>query len=141
MRSLVLLILLMLSTSSMLAQLQQYRWKHRLILIFTEDTSQTIYQKQWNNLQADSVGLADRDIQIYTLLPQDSHPALPKSSLKVIQQKYNRDQQPFLCVLIGKDGSVKSRKTSVCDRQDIFNLIDSMPMRQAEICRKKGKHH
>lgn len=139
MRWFILLALLTLSTSSMLAQFEQHRWEHRLILIFADNTSQDIYQQQWSDLQADSTGLADRDILIYTLFPQGSPPKLDESLLIAIQKKYNPEKRPFLCILIGKDGSIKSSKTTIYHRQEIFRLIDSMPMRQAEMRRKRRR--
>lgn len=44
-------------------------------------------------------------------------------------------QTPFLAVLIGKDGGVKLRETSPVETDRLFNLIDSMPMRQREMKR------
>ena len=38
-------------------------------------------------------------------------------------------------VLVGKDGSEKLRRTGVVDPTELFDLIDSMPMRQEEMRR------
>jgi hypothetical protein len=40
-------------------------------------------------------------------------------------------------ILIGKDGGEKSRWTKAPKPEELFRLIDAMPMRQAEINRKK----
>lgn len=119
------------------AQLEQHQWKHRLLLLFADEPSNTLYKAQLHSLQADSAELHDRDLRIYSFFAQSSQPALPKPSQAAIQQKYNPNGLPFLCLLIGKDGGVKARKTSLYPREKIFDRIDSMPMRQAEMRRKK----
>ena len=44
----------------------------------------------------------------------------------------------FALLLIGKDGGEKRRDTSVPDLNSLFNLIDGMPMRQAEMDHDSG---
>ena len=46
-------------------------------------------------------------------------------------------EESFRIVLIGKDGGVKLDQAKGISIQEVFDLIDTMPMRQAEI-RKKG---
>jgi len=43
----------------------------------------------------------------------------------------------FQLLLIGKDGGVKLRSEQPVPTQDIFGLIDSMPMRRQEMDRRK----
>ena len=131
------LLTLCISTQTMTAQLEQHQWEHRLILLFAEAPSQTIYQQQMEQLKADSAGLADRDLRIYSFFAQSSQPNMSESAREEIQREYNPREEAFLCILIGKDGGVKARKTNLYPREDIFDLIDSMPMRRAEMRRKK----
>jgi hypothetical protein len=44
----------------------------------------------------------------------------------------------FTVILIGKDGGVKMLREDRVELQEIFDLIDSMPMRQQEM-QEKGK--
>ncbi len=44
----------------------------------------------------------------------------------------------FCTILIGKDGTLKLRSTVLVSVSDIFGLIDTMPMRQEEMSRKKA---
>lgn len=120
----------------MLAQFEDHQWKHRLILIFADENGPT-YLQQMDNLCADSTGLKDRDIRIYSIFPHSSQPELSPSDRALIRRKYNPKQIPFLVLLIGKDGGVKARRTDLYPRREIFDLIGSMPMRQAEMRRKK----
>jgi hypothetical protein len=42
-------------------------------------------------------------------------------------------------ILIGKDGTIKGKWEKKVSVKEIFDLIDSMPMRKAEIRRRKGE--
>ena len=39
----------------------------------------------------------------------------------------------FRAILVGKDGTVKLNRRSVVSDEDLFSLIDSMPMRRQEM--------
>lgn len=137
MRTLILSIsLLLFSSSNMLAQLQKHQWKHRLVLIFADEPSQPLYQDQINHLREDASGLKERNIRIYSLFAHSSQPKLSESDLARLKRKYNPNSKPFLCLLIGKDGGVKASKSALYPKQELFDLIDSMPMRRAEMRRK-----
>jgi len=43
--------------------------------------------------------------------------------------------------LIGLDGGVKLKETEVLKKEDLFSIIDSMPMRLREIRQKKSENH
>ena len=119
------------------AQLDNHRWKNRIILIFTQSESLALYQQQVKDLYQDDSELEERDLVIYSIFAQSSKPELPLRKIQSLQQSYNASKEPFLCVLIGKDGYVKRRMTKLYPRKQIFDLIDSMPMRQSEMRRKK----
>ena len=45
------------------------------------------------------------------------------------------DAGAFVVLLVGKDGTVKLSKNTIVPMDDIYALIDKMPMRQREIQR------
>ncbi len=51
-------------------------------------------------------------------------------------KKYQLREGDFEVILIGKDGGVKLRENSFVEQEKIFALIDTMPMRQAEMSRQ-----
>lgn len=55
-----------------------------------------------------------------------------------LQEKFEIDPANFVLILVGKDGGVKLRKEEYTLMSDIFDLIDSMPMRKQEM-KKKGE--
>lgn len=56
---------------------------------------------------------------------------------RAIYNAYAIDPDTFSVLLIGKDGSIKMRKDDIISTREIFQLIDSMPMRQQEMRRSK----
>ncbi|MEO0728414.1 MAG: DUF4174 domain-containing protein, partial [Bacteroidota bacterium] len=55
-----------------------------------------------------------------------------------LYEQFNTAQAPFQVFLLGLDGGVKLRQQAPVSREDIFDLIDTMPIRRAEMRRKKG---
>ncbi|MBT8185067.1 MAG: DUF4174 domain-containing protein, partial [Eudoraea sp.] len=40
----------------------------------------------------------------------------------------------------GLDGGIKYRKTALLTMEELFSIIDSMPMRRAEMRKKKNRY-
>ena len=49
-----------------------------------------------------------------------------------MSQKFSVSGEEFQLLLIGKDGGVKKR-TSTVSLEEVFSLIDTMPMRRREM--------
>ena len=57
---------------------------------------------------------------------------------KVVKLDFQwKEEEPFEVVLIGLDGGVKLRKESPLSKEDLYAIIDGMPMRRAELNRKR----
>jgi hypothetical protein len=61
---------------------------------------------------------------------------LSEGSGNYLREKFSVNSGTFTFLLIGKDGGVKLGKEGRVKLQDIFSLIDSMPMRQREMREK-----
>ena len=59
---------------------------------------------------------------------------LPAAAL---QNTYHIPPDSFSLILIGKDGHEKDRWSEPVDMQEIFSVIDAMPMRRQEIRDRK----
>lgn len=107
-----------------------YRWEHRIIVI---DENMEFAQQQLNQLLDEPDELTDRDLLVF----------LKRGKILICQNAEEeilediRDRYVGIC-LIGKDGGVKLRKDSLVDTRHIFDLIDSMPMRQSEMRKKSN---
>jgi hypothetical protein len=98
----------------------------RYILLFG-DKAEPGARQQWQLLQKDSSGLKERDVQVKWV------PA--RSSLYRTYTVSARD--PFTIILVGRDGQEKYRSSQLTTITHFFALIDAMPMRRAEMRKKK----
>ena len=129
----VLVLLLLISMCAMSQDLQQYRWKNRIILLFADAPTNASLIAQEQILASDPAGIHDRDLLRFDLVT-GTQTDLDHSQLT---RQYNPDGHSFLFVLIGKDGTVKRSQESPVSLQVLFDQIDSMSMRQQEM-RNRG---
>lgn len=124
--------------SQMLSDLSEYRWQNRLVLLFAPHVDNTQYQQQYQLLHDDQSGLDERDLLIFSVLPnrviEDGDLATVEQATK-LRKHYRVSDAAFLIVLIGKDGSEKMRSDKVVPREELYALIDAMPMRRREMNR------
>ncbi|MBE9635856.1 DUF4174 domain-containing protein [Salipiger mangrovisoli] len=103
--------------------LHALRWSHRPVLLFAPSSGDAAYAAQMELLHAAEEGLRARDIVVLS----DLDPRSPGP----IRQAFCPGG--FKLVLVGKDGGVKLEEKAVIDPEQLFALIDRMPMRQREI--------
>ena len=53
-----------------------------------------------------------------------------------LRKKFNIPRGEFTVILVGKDGGIKLKRQEHTQLNDIFALIDAMPMRQEEMRQK-----
>ena len=117
--------------------LQQYRWRNRVLVVSAPNADDSETLQQLAELAATSDEFADRDMVLVTLL--DNADSMSDSckltSAEVAAARTDLGIRPgaFVLKLIGKDGSVKLTTSGATSMQEIYALIDSMPMRQREI--------
>lgn len=120
--------------------LSQHRWKNRLVLLLAEDLTDPELRKQQKLLKGVKPGLSDRKILVYTVTPQFLYTGLKemkKSRDNAVYHKYKKGTASFEVILLGLDGGVKLRKKRVVKPEELFGLIDQMPMRRAQM--NKGR--
>lgn len=119
--------------------LDNYRWKNRLVLIFAPFGKESSYLKQKLEFEGKSKELENRDIVMIELLKSDGS-MIDKVPISDDQQLSLREKfdvaEDFLIILIGKDGTIKLRSEQPVLSEDLFVLIDGMPMRKEEMRRK-----
>lgn len=104
--------------------------KREIILLAEHPMHPDLLQQQ-EILQADTSGLAERDmvITVITLLSD--------------KNRYNqlmKDGKGFRFILIGKDGGEKLTSDKPVTLEQIFALVDSMPMRRYEMENRSPRH-
>ena len=115
--------------------LEQYRWKNRILIIFSHDTG--FMEEQKRILKNVRSGLVDRDMILFGF-DEDNPPFISKESLNLETLQESLSIRDDSVVLLGKDGYVKATWESIVDPRIIFDIIDAMPMRQREM-RERGK--
>ena len=117
--------------------LDEYQWKNRLLFILNPQAEQLLEHEQVIAFKGLEDQLEERDLILFIV-----------NKTNVLNAKgaivnLDRSQIPYNSysglMLIGKDGGVKMRQPFVVSPQEVFDLIDSMPMRRTEI--KKSKQN
>jgi len=121
--------------------LDEYGWSHRPVLMFHDgrDASCLLCEMGFRDEVAD--GFIDRDIVFIEITPEGTRSWVDGGSggalsdtPATLRDRFNVGQETFTVILIGKDGGEKGRWSEPPSWEDeIFPLIDSMPMRQREM--------
>ncbi len=119
---------------------ERFEWQNRLLLVFAPDADDPRLRRQDEILGAVGAGLADRDMRIIHLRPGAPVTvdgiAFATPAAADIYRDFDIDTSEFAVLLIGKDGTVKMKNNEPPAISAVFDLIDSMPMRQLEMQQK-----
>ena len=118
--------------------------KHRPVLVFgpkTDDPRVTRQRHAWVGALPEA-GLKDRDIVVLEVLGAGESKlgaeTIKPEEAKELYSAFGLKDDTFAVVLIGRDGSEKTRWTEPVSAQEIFGKVDAMPMRQQEVQAKGG---
>lgn len=100
------------------AELSQYRWKSRILLLFAPAADDPRLAAQHAALADHAADLAERALVIV----DDPDPAL--------RAAFQAPAAGFTAVLLGLDGEEKLRTDEPIQAAALFATIDAMPMRQ-----------
>ena len=114
--------------------LKEYIWKNRVIVTFSPNKNNTDRSHFLNSINKNLCEYNSRNIIHIDLLFNDTG-----QKIKIFESFFKNislSSSEFRLILLGKDGGIKlnSRITSL---QEIFSLIDTMPMRQEEMLNDK----
>ncbi|NWF54783.1 MAG: DUF4174 domain-containing protein [Syntrophaceae bacterium] len=122
--------------------LNGYRWKNRLLIVFSPSTEDSNYQSLKKEMKAHRNGLRDRERLVFETLEKGEsrfgNTVLKKEAIDFLRQKFYAEQGSFLIILMGKDGEEKIRWQKM-NLTEIFAVMDGMPMRQREM-KERGKN-
>lgn len=141
MKFLKFIILLMIGSSNMLTHSQDDNGRRWLIIVSKDNNIKFQQQIQWieNKKQA----AIERKIGVIQLSNKETKPKFNSPEhipdfAKQFENKISNDTD-FEVILIGLDGTIKLRQNKPVSTDKLFELIDSMPMRQREIQRKNKR--
>ena len=115
----------------------------RALLIFSPTSSDPRFEMQFKAFEKHSQEMADRNLILIPLLGtwRTTDSALRNDNVPFTddkEQKYARTRlhiapTAFTVILLGKDGGEKFRFSTPVTPDQLFQLIDAMPMRQQEM--------
>lgn len=114
----------------------------RLVLLFSRSKSDAVLDKQLGMLAERRPSLEDRDmVVLVTSGNRDTSAAIGYASLRAgtaieLRRFYEPASSGLTVILVGKDGTEKGRWQGAQDPQLLFDLVDTMPMRQGEVSRR-----
>jgi len=122
--------------------LEQFRWKNRLLIVFAPDCNYPLLENLRQDLSASKGEVDDRDLVVLEILADrpskiGSSPLSPCAA-ESLRKRFGVSPKSFCLILVGKDGGVKLKRNDAVKLEEIFKLIDSMPMRRDEM-RQKGQ--
>jgi len=128
----IVLLVLMLQLTTMSSQeLTEFKWKKRILLLI--DTKNDLHTRnlQLSKFDGHYNGIMERDL---VLLVYNGKEVLDRDGMTTHINPDNVTYGEFQgIILIGKDGGVKLRKTYIVEANEVFDLIDQMPMRRSEM--------
>jgi len=108
-------------------------WKNRLIVLYSSTPHNQTYQRHKEWLNQTEKSLLERDLVIVECPANTAS----KADVLYLTKHFKHNPEQFGIWLIGKDGGLKLSSKQATAPQQLFDLIDSMPMRQAEMNKKK----
>lgn len=107
--------------------LDAYRWKNRLLVVFAPNSDDLRLARQDALLRREGPAMRERDLLKIVVLTDDA----------LLRRRYRVAPRAFTALLIGKDGTLKERWNAPVTPRQVYALIDAMPMRRDEMRRGK----
>ena len=120
--------------------LSQFQWKNRLLFLFSPNRSHPLFDGLQKSIAIEQAEVADRDLVVFEILESGSSRMdtkdLDPQVAQSLRDKFEVPRGRFAIILVGKDGGIKLNRQDETRLEDIFALIDTMPMRREEIRQK-----
>jgi hypothetical protein len=128
--------------SAMDVDVERFLWKKRLLLIFSPERADPLFNGLVNEISSRRGDVEDRDLVIFEILESGASKMnsseLEPQKAASFRERFEIPKNTFTVILLGKDGGIKLKRNDQVRLEEIFLLIDSMPMRQDEM-RQKGR--
>ena len=132
-------LLLVFLFSSFYAQsqvLSSRQWKNRVLLIMSENPNDPLVKQQVSLFSKDVEEMKERKLLLMQVFPEfylmGGDSAIRRTSGEVYFD-YKSAKKSFELILIGLDGDEKMRRAELIRPQDLYTIIDAMPMRRYEM--------
>ncbi|MCR9181581.1 MAG: DUF4174 domain-containing protein [Flavobacteriaceae bacterium] len=138
----ILMVLLWVLNNVSAQEISTHQWKERVLIVMATDKNSKLLQEQIAIFNKNESGLKERKLEIYIVTPNNysmfnSADGNQVSSNRLYKSYKSKDSELEL-VLIGLDGGIKHRTFTLTTTQEIFAVIDGMPMRKSEMKRDQN---
>ena len=120
----------------MAAELSDYLWQRRPLLLFAPSESDPRLIETMRRIEASQCDFVDRDMVLGRIVTEGTSSldgnVVDNNQAQMLFSDFGIGADSFSVVLIGKDGGEKLRVADVPDLQAIYAVIDGMPMRARE---------
>ena len=120
--------------------MSDYRWKNRPFIVFAAGGGDGKLAAQKRLVAQSRAGFVERDM-VVILVGEDRVDAMigdgPGQSAAALRRRFGVPEGAFRSILVGKDGGVKLSSGEPIRAQNLFALIDQMPMRLHEMRARK----
>lgn len=124
------------------AFLARYEWTHRPLLVFASHSRDPRVESFLERLALRDCALRDRNMVVGLLVEEGvsrmEGDVLSATTAAAIRERYRIGEGEFAVILVGKDGGEKLRDTKMPQLDEIFGLIDGMPMRRNEMLTRQN---
>ena len=128
---------------AMAAELSDYLWKRRPLLLFAPSESDPRLIETMRRIEASQCDFVDRDMVLGRIVTEGTSSldgnVVDNNQAQMLFSDFGIGADSFSVVLIGKDGGEKLRANDVPDLQAIYAVIDGMPMRGREMGTDPGR--
>ena len=137
--TLVLLMVLSMSPARAADPLEALQGKSRPLLLFAKSRSDASLEKQLELLRSRRSDLSERDMLVLVsegdedTIAAIGYTPVPAGANRDLRARFLPSTRGLVVILVGKDGDEKARWDKPVDPDEIFALIDAMPMRQREM--------
>lgn len=117
--------------------LASLRWQYRPLLVFTPSEADARLSRQTTILAADPDGLTERKLAVLIVEPGRvfttfGAPA-PAAQARTLRRRYRVPDASFRVILVGLDGGEKLSLDDPITLDNLYGVIDGMPMRRREL--------
>lgn len=106
-------------------------------MLFASHSDDETYQTQMDRFSSLEGEFRDRDLILISIFNKEcstlNGEAISDSSTQNIRERLSPQESGYSIFLIGKDSGVKLKQDEVLEPDELFRVIDRMPMRQREM--------
>ncbi len=121
--------------------MEKHRWENRILIVKTFSEQDPMYQEQLKEFSDSNIDLKERKIVLYEIVgnkyKMTDYQKLSTDIYWQNLQNINEDIFDFEVILIGLDGGVKFKKTDILRKEELYSIIDRMPMRSEELRKRE----